>query len=67
MICPALQSIFAKYRAPELADKTDLLKMQAELKAGINARATRRQTIFDIFWVIGLITPAVMLGSRFGH
>nr|WP_294507687.1 hypothetical protein [uncultured Rhodopila sp.] len=58
---------FARHRAPDLADKAALVKIEAELRAEIQARPTRRQAIFDIGWVVGLIAAAVTLGTRLAH
>jgi len=58
---------FAKHRAPTLADKADLTKVAAELRAEIEKRPTRRQAILDMAWVFGLIVAAVTFGSRLAH
>lgn len=65
-LLPKIEDVaaFAKHRAPFLADKADLEKMAAELRAKIEKRPTRRQAIFDVVWVFGLITGAVTFGGK---
>jgi hypothetical protein len=69
LLIPKIEDLvgFIKHRAPGLADKTSLVKMQAELKAEIILRPTRRQAILDIAWVVALITAAATFGSKFAH
>jgi hypothetical protein len=58
---------FTRHRAPDLASKADLVTLRSDLQTDINLRPTRRQAILDIAWVVGLITLAVTLGSKFAH
>ena len=55
---------FAKHRAPSLVDKADLTEATTKLRLEIDKRPTRRQAIFDLAWVFGLIAGAVAFGSR---
>jgi hypothetical protein len=54
---------FVKHGAPNLATKHDLEDVRSDLKL----RPTRRQAIFDVGWVVALITGAVTLGSHLAH
>lgn len=56
---------FIKHRGPSLVDKAELTIVKGQLSTEIATRPTRRQAIFDIAWVVGLISAAVALGSRF--
>jgi hypothetical protein len=69
LLAPKIDDIagFIRHRAPDLVDKTALGALSAELKAEINKRPTRRQTVFDIAWVVALITGAVTFGSHLAH
>jgi len=58
---------FIKHRLPALAERSDLIKLEADLKEEIVKRPTRRQTILDLAWVFGLIVAAVAFGSRLAH
>ncbi len=65
-LLPKIEDVagFAKHRAPVLADKADLERMAAGLRAEIEKRPTRRQAIFDLVWVFTLITGAITFGSK---
>lgn len=58
---------FIKHRAPDLASKVDMIQVKTDLEAAISLRPTRRQSIFDIVWVVSLITGAVTFGSKLAH
>ncbi len=58
---------FAKHRVPYLADKADLEVVQSRLLLEIQKRPTRRQAVFDIAWIVGLITAANTFGAKFGR
>ena len=45
----------------------DVLNIQAKLQRQIDKRPTRRQAVFDIAWVVGLIATSVTLGARALH
>lgn len=68
-LAPRLEDVagFVKHRAPTLADKADLTKVVAELRAEIEKRPTRRQAILDMVWVFSLIVAAITFGSRIAH
>jgi len=68
-LLPKLENLsgFATHRAPSLVDKADIANLKAELKAEIEKRPTRRQTIADIALIVGVIAAAVTLGSRVVH
>ena len=69
LIVPKLDDFagFYKHRVPMLPDKSDINKMQTELKLEIEKRPTRRQMILDIGFIVGLIAAAVTFGSRLAH
>lgn len=80
LLVPKLEDLagFTRHRAPTLADKADLANLKTEamqgianlrsdFKAEIERRPTRRQAVFDIAWVVGLIAAAVTLGARAVH
>ena len=54
---------FIKHGVPNLATKAD----NAALKLEIDKRPTRRQTILDIAWVVGLIATVLAIGSKMAH
>jgi len=68
-LLPRLEDIsgFIKHRAPELASKADLQLLGSDLTEQISKRPTRRQAIFDIAWIVGVIIAAVTFGSRIAH
>ena len=68
-LAPKLEDIsgFVKHRAPNLMDKADLAEVKAELKAEIAKRPTRRQSITDVAWIVGLIGTALTIGSHLAH
>jgi len=45
----------------------DVLNIQSKLQTEIEKRPTRRQSVFDIAWVVGLIAASVTLGARALH
>ena len=69
LLVPKLEDLagFTKHRAPSLADKADLATLKAELKADIEKRPTRRQSVLDVGLIVGIISAAVTLGSRMAH
>jgi hypothetical protein len=69
LLSPKIDDIagFIKHRAPDLASKADMIQMKSELQTSINLRPTRRQAIFDIAWLVGLITAAISFGGRAVH
>lgn len=68
-LLPKLEDLvgFTKYRVPALAEKSDLVKAQAELKAEIDKRPTRRQMALDVVMVVGAIGTVLTIGSRLAH
>lgn len=63
---PQIQDVagFVKHRVPVLADKADLERMAAGLRAEIEKRPTRRQAVFDLIWVFSFVTAAITFGSK---
>ena len=52
----------------ELADlRTELKAEMAELRLDIMQRPTRRQSVFDIFAIVGLIGIILTIAARFVH
>ena len=68
-LAPKIEDVagFVKHRVPVLADKADLERVAAGLRAEIEKRPTRRQAILDMAWVFGLIVATVTFGSRLAH
>ncbi|MGA2871118.1 MAG: hypothetical protein ABSF34_18405 [Verrucomicrobiota bacterium] len=54
---------FIKHGTPNLSTKADL----ANLKIEIEKRPTRRQTILDIAWVVGLIAAVLAISARLAY
>ena len=69
LLAPKIDDVagFIRHRAPDLASKSDVIQMKAELQTAIDLRPTRRQAIFDMAWVVELIIPAVSFGGKFAH
>jgi len=68
-LAPRLEELagFTKHRAPYLADKTDLANLSAGLKAEIEKRPTRRQSVTDVILIAGLVGTLLTIGSRIAH
>jgi hypothetical protein len=58
---------FAKHRAPNLADKYDMVRLQADLKAEIDKRPTRRQSVMDAVMIVGFFGTVLAIGSKLAH
>jgi chromosome segregation ATPase len=57
----------ADLRAEMKTDAADLRAEMAELRIEIMQRPTRRQSIFDIFAVVGLIGAILTIAAHFAH
>jgi len=68
-LAPKIEDVagFVKHRVPVLADKADLEKMAAGLRAEIEKRPTRRQAVFDMFAIFSLVAAAITFGGRAVH
>lgn len=58
---------FADLQAETKGEFADVRRGMAELRIEIMQRPTRRQSIFDIFVVVGLIGAVLTIASRFAH
>ena len=59
-----LKSDIADLRA-EL--KSDIAELRADLRLEILQRPTRRQAIFDMFAIVGLVGAGLAIATRFAH
>ena len=55
---------FAKHRVPTLTDKADLTKAVADLRAEIEKRPTRRQSVVDLGLLVALVGGLLAIGSH---
>ncbi len=58
---------FANLRAETKAEFADVREEIAELRLEIIQRPTRRQSVFNIFAVVGLIGAILTMAARFAH
>jgi hypothetical protein len=47
--------------------KSDIAELRAELLVEIMQRPTRRQAIFDMFAIVGLVGAVLAIATRFAH
>jgi hypothetical protein len=75
-LAPLIDELHSFIRAtlPTLATKAELADLRTELKAELGElriemmqRPTRRQTVFDIFAIVGLIGVILTIAARFAH
>jgi ribosomal protein L29 len=57
----------ADLRAETKTEFADVRQEMAGLRLEIMQRPTRRQSIFDIFTIVGLIGPVLSIAARFAH
>jgi len=62
-----LRTEIADLRAETKAEFADVREEMAELRLQIMQRPTRRQSIFDVFAVVGLIGAVLTLAAHFAH
>jgi len=69
LLAPKLEDLvgFAKHRAPFLADKTDLSNLKSDLAAEITKRPTRRQSVTDVAFIVGLVGSLLAIGAHLAH
>lgn len=61
------KSDLAELRAETQAEFVAVRREMAELRLDIVQRPTRRQSIFDIFAIVGLIGAVLTIAARFAH
>jgi hypothetical protein len=61
------RTALASLRSETKAEFGDIRREMAELRLEIIRRPTRRQSIFDVFAVVGLIGPVLTIAARFAH
>jgi hypothetical protein len=47
-----------------LATRSELTKLQSEFMIELAKRPTRRQSVLDIAWIVGIVTAAATFGGR---
>ena len=62
-----LRTEIADLRAETKAEFADVREEMAELRLQIRQLPTRRQSIFDVFAVVGLIGAVLTLAAHFAH
>ena len=61
------RTALANLRSETKAEFGDIRREMAELRVEIIQRPTRRQSIFDIFAVVGVIGAVLTIAARFAH
>jgi chromosome segregation ATPase len=58
---------FADLRSENKAEFADVRREMAELRLDVMQRPTRRQAIFDVLAIVGLIGAVLTIASQFAH
>ena len=68
-IAAALPTLATKVELGELRAelKSDIAEVRAELRLEILQRPTRRQAIFDMFAIVGLVGAVLAIATHFAH
>src|SRR6266446_1188688 len=62
-----MQAALAGLRSETKAEFGDVRREMAELRLEIMQQPTRRQSIFDVFAIVGLIGAVLTIAARFAH